>query len=135
LLSGRQSLEPSTATERDVFSGDLTASWNILDVTSERLKARLALLESDVQQAFDDSRALYTARKTAPMAALTYQRELNDVRGQSQRLSRDLKLAKMELAALMGLSPDQSFTLQMPRRSRELEFARCVFYENAKAQG
>jgi len=30
LLSGRQSLEPSTATQRDVFSGDLTASWNIL---------------------------------------------------------------------------------------------------------
>jgi outer membrane protein TolC len=154
LLSGRQSLEPSTATERDVFSGDLTASWNILDfglskirseqlgdeimiyeerrrkaiiqimedvhraywraVTSERLKARLALLEGDVRQAFNDSRALYTARKTAPMAALTYQRELNDVQGQSQRLSRDLKLAKMELAALMGLSPDQSFTLQMP---------------------
>ena len=154
LLSGRQSLEPSTATERDVFSGDLTASWNMLDfglskirseqlgddimiyeerrrkaiiqimedvhraywraVTSERLKTRLALLEGDVRQAFDDSRILYTARKTAPMAALTYQRELNDIQGQSQRLSRDLRLAKMELAALMGLSPDQSFTLQMP---------------------
>jgi len=149
LLSGRQSLEPSTATERDVFSGDLTASWNMLDfglskirseqlgddimiyeerrrkaiiqimedvhraywraVTSERLKTRLALLEGDVRQAFDDSRILYTARKTAPMAALTYQRELNDIQGQSQRLSRDLRLAKMELAALMGLSPDQSF--------------------------
>ena len=154
LLSGRQSLEPSTATERDVFSGDLTASWNMLDfglskirseqlgddimiyeerrrkaiiqimedvhraywraVTSERLKTRLALLEGDVRQAFDDSRILYTARKTAPMAALTYQRELNDIQGQSQRLSRDLRLAKMELAALMGLSPDQSFALQMP---------------------
>ena len=68
LLSGRQSLEPSTSTERDVFNADLTASWNILDfgvskIRSEQLgdesliyqerrrKAIIALME-DVHRAY-----------------------------------------------------------------------------------
>lgn len=154
LLSGRESLEPSTSTDRNVWSGDLTASWNVLDfglskirseqladesmiyeerrrkaviqimedvhrsywraVSSERLSNRLATLESDVNQAFDQSRALYVSRKTAPMPALSYQRELNDIQSQAQRMSRTLKIAKMELASLMGLAPDQAFTLRMP---------------------
>ena len=154
LLSGRESLEPSTSTDRNVWSGDLTASWNVLDfglskirseqladesmiyeerrrkaviqimedvhrsywraVSSERLSNRLVALESDVNQAFDQSRALYVSRKTAPMPALSYQRELNDIQSQAQRMSRTLKMAKMELASLMGLAPDQAFTLRMP---------------------
>jgi len=154
LLSGRESLEPSTSTDRNVWSGDLTASWNVLDfglskirseqladesliyeerrrkaviqimedvhrsywraVSSERLSNRLSALESDVNQAFDQSRALYVSRKTAPMPALSYQRELNDIQSQAQRMSRTLKMAKMELASLMGLAPDQAFTLRMP---------------------
>ena len=154
LISGRQSLEPSTSTERNVWSGDLSASWNILDfglskirseqlgdesmiyeerrrkaviqimedvhraywraISSERLGSRLASLEGDVRTAFDQSRALFASRKTAPMPALSYQRELNDIQGQAQRMSRDLKMAKMELAALMGLAPDQTFTLRQP---------------------
>ena len=139
---------------RNVFNGDLTATWNVLDfglskirseqladesliyserrrraviqimedvhraywraVSFENLNNRLVSLEGDVRQAFDQSRALYISRKTAPMPALSYQRELNDIQGQAQRMSRDLKLAKMELAALMGLSPDNKFTLRMP---------------------
>lgn len=31
LLSNRESLEPSTSTERDYYTADLTASWNLLD--------------------------------------------------------------------------------------------------------
>ena len=152
LLSGRESLEPSTSTDRNVFTSDLTASWNILDfglskirseqladeamiyeerrrkaviqimedvhraywraVSFETLSNRLSGLEGDVKQAFNESRTLYASRRTAPMPALSYQRELNDIQGQAQRMSRDLKLAKMELASLMGLAPDQKFTLR-----------------------
>ncbi|WP_409432417.1 TolC family protein [Litorimonas sp. RW-G-Af-16] len=157
LLSGRQSLEPSTSTERDVFTGDLTATWNVLDfglskirseqladeariyeerrrkviiqimedvhrayfraVSAERLTQRLTGLESDVRTAFDQSRSQFAARRTAPMPALSYQRELNDIQAQAQSLSRDMIVAKMELASLMGLLPDQDYTLQMPTRS------------------
>ncbi len=154
LLSGRQSLEPSTSTERDVFTGDLTASWNILDfglskiraeqlgnealiqeerrrkaiiqimedvhrsyyraVSAERLASRLTELEGDVSTAFQTSRQQFATRRTAPMPALSYQRELNDIQGQAKRLTRDMQMAKMELAALMGLSPDQRYNLQIP---------------------
>lgn len=154
LLSGNESLEPSTSTEREFLSGDLTASWNILDfglskiraeqlgnealifeerrrkaiitimedvhraywraVSAERLATRLTALEGDVAQAFSQSRALYSSRQTAPMPALSYQRELNDIQGQAQKMSRELKLAKMELASLMGLTPTETFSLIIP---------------------
>lgn len=157
LLSGRESLEPSTSTERDVFTGDLTASWNILDfglskiraeqlgnealiqeerrrkaiikimedvhrsyyraVSSERLSSRLSALEGEVNAAFQTSRQQFSLRRTAPMPALSYQRELNDIQGQAKRLTRDMQMAKMELAALMGLSPDQQYNLQIPTQS------------------
>jgi len=32
VLSGQQSLEPSTSSDRDHFTGDLTLSWNVLDL-------------------------------------------------------------------------------------------------------
>ena len=154
LLSGRESLEPSTSTERDVFTGDLTATWNILDfglskirseqlanetliqeerrrkaiiqimedvhrsyyraVSAERLSARLAALEEEVDTAFQTSRQQFALRRTAPMPALSYQRELNDIEGQAQRLTREMQMAKLELAALMGLSPEQQYNLQIP---------------------
>lgn len=154
LLTGQESLEPSTSTERNFLSGDLTASWNILDfglskirseqlaneahiyeerrrkaiiqimedvhraywraVSAERLTNRLSVLESDVAQAFYQSRSLYNSRQTAPMPALTYQRELNDIQGQAQKMSRELTQAKMELASIMGLTPTESFNLVIP---------------------
>ena len=154
LISGRQSLEPSTSTERDIFTSDLTTSWNVLDfglasirsrqlgnealiieerrrkaiisimedvhaayyraLSAERLKARLDQLEGDVKSAFEASRAQYRARRTAPMPALSYQRELTDIQAQAQRLSRELQAARMNLAALMGLPPDQDFNLFDP---------------------
>ena len=156
LLSGRESLEPSTSTERDVWTGEIAAVWNVLDfglasiraqqlgnealvieerkrkavirimedvhaayyraLSAERLTASLAALEGDVRRAYDGSRAQYEARTTAPMPALSYQRELTAIRAEAQALSRELKAARMELAALMGLSPDQTFRLSDPGR-------------------
>ena len=158
LLSGNESLEPSTSTEREFLSGDLTASWNILDfglskirseqlgnealileerrrkaiitimedvhraywraVSAERLTKRLIALESDVDQAFTQSRSLYRSRQTSPMPALSYQRELNDIQGQAQKMSRELKVSKMELASLMGLTPSETFNLVIPRDNK-----------------
>ncbi len=154
LLSGRQSLEPSTSTEKDLLDADLTASWNILDfglsyvraqqlgnealvveerrrkaiidimedvhraywraASAQRLNARLAALETEVRSAFDSSRALYSVRRTAPMPALSYQRELNDITAQAQKMQRELSLAKLELAGLMNLKPSENFTLSVP---------------------
>ncbi len=40
LLTGQQSLEPSTSTQRNVFTADLSASWNILDFGLSYIRAR-----------------------------------------------------------------------------------------------
>lgn len=48
------------------------------------------------------------------MPALSYQRELTDIQAQAQRLSREMETARMELASLMGLLPDQDFRLSDP---------------------
>lgn len=40
LLSGRQSLEPSTSTQRNVYTANLTASWNVLDFGLSYIRAR-----------------------------------------------------------------------------------------------
>ncbi len=154
LLSGRQSLEPSTSTERNVSTSDITASWNILDfglsymrakqlgdealimeerrrkviigiiedvhaaywraVSAERLTKRLALLEQDVKKSFEESRALYQSRQTSPLSALSYQRELLDIKREAQRMHRELKVARMELAALLNIPAGQRFSLEVP---------------------
>jgi len=152
LISGRQSLEPSTATEKTFRTGDFSATWNILDfglskirseqladealiyeerrrkatlqiigdvhraywraVTAQRLNQRVSALEDDIQASFDNSRTLYTSRKTAPLRALSYQRDLTDIQAELRRIARDLSRSKVELSRLMGLSPHQSFRLK-----------------------
>ncbi len=160
LISGRQSLEPSTSTEKNVLDADLTASWNVLDfglsyvraqqlgneamvieerrrkaiidimedvhraywraASAQRLSARLGSLETEVRSAFDNSRALYSARRTAPMPALSYQRELNDITAQAQKMQRELSLAKLELGGLMNIPAGQEFSLSVPSHNQSI---------------
>ncbi len=42
LLSGRQSLEPSTSSEKNVFSSDLSLSWDVLDFGLSYVRAKQA---------------------------------------------------------------------------------------------
>ncbi len=160
LLSGRESLEPSTSSERDVFSGDLTLSWDVLDfglsyvrakqkadevlismehrrkvanriiedvrtaywraVSCERLIQKLRELQGNVSTTLDNSERLAERRLTAPLTALTYQRELIDIQSEIKRLERELLDSKSQLAALMNLPPDAQFSLVLPDRSTAL---------------
>jgi len=156
LLSGRESLEPSTSSEKSIFTSDLTLSWDILDfglsyvraqqkadealstmeqrrkvanrivedvrtaywraVSAERLLGKMKDLEGTVRTALDESRALETRGGTSPLAALTFQRELVQIRAELQRLQRDLVVSKRQLGALMNVPPDQNFQLVLPPR-------------------
>ena len=158
---GGQSLVPSTSSERDVLTSDLTLSWDILDfglsyvrakqradgvllanerkrkvanriiedvrtaywraVSAERLIDELASLESDIQKALTDADESYRQRKTAPMAALTYQRELLQIQNEIHTLHNDLFVAKRQLAALMNVSPATNFTLEIPARTYQAQ--------------
>lgn len=86
-----------------------TAYWRA--VASERLLSRLKSLEGDTRRAISDSRALTAERQTSPLAALTYERELIEIRREAQRIDGDLRVARSQLAALMNLPPTANFRL------------------------
>jgi outer membrane protein TolC len=162
LISGRESLEPSTSSDKRIFTSDLTLSWDILDfglsyvrahqkadealgameqrrkianrivedvrtaywraVSAERLLGKMKELEQTVSHALTESRALEQRGGASPMAALTFQRELVQIRAELQRLQRDLVVSKRQLGALMNLAPDRDFQLVLPQRqSRAIE--------------
>ncbi len=160
LLTRRQSLEPSTSSERDIFTSDLALSWDVLDfglsyvraqqksdevliamenrrkvanrivedvrtsywraVSAERLLTKLRELEGSVSDALNNSERIAERRVTAPLTALTYQRELIEIQAEIRRLQRELVIAKSQLAALMNLRPGTEFTLVLPDRSTRL---------------
>ncbi|GEO99625.1 TolC family protein [Methylobacterium haplocladii] len=86
-----------------------TAYWRAL--TSERLVNRLRRLEGRAQAAIGDARKLYSDRQTSPITALTYERELIEIKREVQRVEADLLVARSQLAALMNLPPDLPFRL------------------------
>jgi outer membrane protein TolC len=160
LITRRQSLEPSTSAEKNIFTGDLTLSWDVLDfglsyvraqqkadevlisaerrrkvanriiedvrtsywraVSAQRLLDKLQTLEDSVTTTLGNSERLAERRLSAPLTALTYQRELVDIQANIRRLQRELVVAKAQLAALMNLKPGTEFTLAVPDRAQAL---------------
>ncbi len=91
------------------------AYWRALG--SQRIVGKLSSLEGSVQRALRNSRSSAAEGVIDPLTALTYQRELVNIRRELQALQRDLTLAKAQLAALMNLPPDHPFTLVDPKRA------------------
>jgi outer membrane protein TolC len=157
LISGRESLEPSTSSERQVTDASLTLSWDVLDfglgyvraqqaadqvlvaeerkrkivnrivedvrtaywrtVSAERMLGRLQDLETEVDKSLANAREQFARRETAPLAALTYEREILTIRREIQSLQRELALAKRQLAALMNLAPETDYRVVLPERA------------------
>jgi outer membrane protein TolC len=157
LITRRQSLEPSTSSEKNLYTADLTLSWDVLDfglsyvrakqkadevlisqerrrkvanriiedvrtsywraVSAQRLLDKLQQLEDSVTVTLESSERLAERRLSAPLTALTYQRELVEIQGNIRRLQRELVIAKAQLAALMNLKPGTEFSLVLPDRS------------------
>ena len=91
-----------------------TSYWRA--ASAERLLTGLGSLEGRVNSALLNSRSLAHDGALAPLTALTYQRELVDIRKQIHELDRDLRTAKIQLAALMNVPPTTNFTLIIPQR-------------------
>jgi len=160
VLTGQQSLEPSTSTDKNLHNADLTLSWNILDfgvgyfgakqqadrllglqerrrkvvqllmqqireafwqaAGAQQLEARIDPLLTQAHQALDDSRNIEKSNLTAPLQALSYQRELLELILQLEGIRDQLSQAKPKLAALMDLPPGQSFELAVPAMNDDL---------------
>jgi hypothetical protein len=91
-----------------------TAYWRA--VSADRLLSGFNKLEGRVQSALRNTRALKRNGQTSPIAALTYERELVDIKRQAQRLQREMRTSKIQLAALMNLKPGEHFHLVLPKR-------------------
>lgn len=92
-----------------------TAYWRA--ATGERLLAGLHALEGRVNNALANSRSLAHDGVLAPLTALTYQRELVDIRKQIHQLQLELRTAKIQLAALMNVPPNSDYNLVVPKRT------------------
>jgi outer membrane protein TolC len=92
-----------------------TAYWRA--ISAERLKHRLEDLEGETKKALAETRTLYQDRQTSPITALTYERELVEIKQKIGEIQRDLNTAKAQLAALMNLRPGTSFRLAGESRS------------------
>ncbi len=92
-----------------------TAYWRA--VTDDRLVTRLRALESRVRTAISNTRRQYNDNQTSPVTALTYERELLEVRREIQRIEGELIVSKAQLAALINVRPDEKIRLQDGRSS------------------
>jgi outer membrane protein TolC len=92
-----------------------SAFW--LAASAERLLDKTLELESVTRTALAQAEQQAGTGLTRPLAALTYQRELLSIQRDSQSLSRELAVAKQQLAALMNLPPDAQYTIALPERT------------------
>ena len=86
-----------------------SAYWKA--VSSERMVTKLKGLEARTRTALYNTRALSRGADVSPITALTYERELIEIKRTAQELQRELSIAKTQLAALMNLAPDAHFGL------------------------
>jgi len=92
-----------------------SAYWRA--VSADRLLSGFKGLEGRVETALKNSRSLGASGYTSPVAALTFQRELVDIKKRTQALQRELETSKIQLAALMNIPPDQAYSLVIPERN------------------
>jgi outer membrane protein TolC len=92
-----------------------TAYWRA--ATAQTLLGGLQSLEGKVNVALSNSRSLSREGSLAPITALTYQRELVDIRKQIHQLELELRAAKTQLSALMNVAPGTNFSLIVPNHN------------------
>ncbi len=96
-----------------------SAYWRA--VSSDNLLAKAKNLESRVKKHQKSTGEISKDRQTSPIGALTYARELIDIKRNIELIERDLIVARSQLASLMNVSPGSNFRLKQPPRSaREL---------------
>ena len=94
-----------------------TAYWRA--VSAQRLVTKLSSLESDIAKALTAADESFRQKQTSPLAALTYQRELLDIKNTIQTMRSESFAAKRQLAALMNVNPATKFTLALPPRKSQ----------------
>ena len=93
-----------------------TAYWRAYaaDITRNRLRK----LEARASRMIRLSSRLVKDRTASPITAITYRRELIEIRRTLQELQREMASAKIQLASLINERPDAKFRLARPKMGR-----------------
>jgi outer membrane protein TolC len=86
-----------------------TAYWRA--VSADRMVRKLRQLDGRLDRAISNAKLQKVEGTTSPITALTYERELVQIRVKIEQLQRELKLAKAQLAALIDVAPGVEFAL------------------------
>jgi outer membrane protein TolC len=86
-----------------------TAYWRA--VSADRMVKKLRQLDGRLNRAIRNARRQGVEGASSPITALTYERELVQIRVKAEQLQRELKLAKAQLAALIDSAPGVEFSL------------------------
>jgi outer membrane protein, multidrug efflux system len=81
---------------------------------AQRLHARIEQAMHEAQNALPAARKVETEGLKSPLDSLRYQKALLDLIGQLEAVDHLLNTSKIELASLIGLPPDLSYTLAVP---------------------
>jgi len=92
-----------------------TAFWRMAG--TQQLEGEIDKILDSARQALKDAQNIEGERLAAPLQILQYQKDLLEIIRKLEELSETLRLAKTELASLLGLSPSQKFELQLPENS------------------
>lgn len=92
-----------------------TAYWRA--ISADRLLSKLRALERRVARVQADNKSIEADRQTSPITAVTYERELVEIKRTIEEIERDLVVARTQLSSLMNLRPGTPFTLAHPGRS------------------
>ncbi len=86
-----------------------TAYWRA--VSAERMVGRIKGIEARAQKAIGGAQALQKSGDMAPTSALTFERELVQIKHASRQLVGELDVARAQLAALINIEPGVNFSL------------------------
>ncbi|MGC4098028.1 MAG: TolC family protein [Nitrospira sp.] len=92
-----------------------SAYWRA--VSADRVLQRVQFLDESVAKALDSAQQIVDQKLQAPLAPLSYRRDLLNVQREVRKLFRELSTAKTQLASMMGLPPETVLDLVMPPRS------------------
>jgi outer membrane protein TolC len=84
---------------------------------AQRLHQRIEQAIREAQDALPRARKVETEGLQSPVDSLRYQKALLDLIGQLEAVDHLLTISKVELASLIGLPPDLSYTLAVPSES------------------
>jgi hypothetical protein len=86
-----------------------TAYWRA--VSSDRMGRKLRAMESRVRGAIFGSRSTVADGSQSALTALTYERELVEIKRTAEQLEHEMNLAKAQLASLLNIAPGTKFSV------------------------